>query len=57
MRDARARDVHGGSRRRGEIRSIYNKWFIRTLPSGMQLSWPMSLQLVRTFELLGMPAE
>ena len=41
----------------GEIRSIYNKWFIRTLPSGVQLSWPMSLQLVRTFELLGMPSE
>lgn len=41
----------------GEIRSIYNKWFIRTLPSGVQLSWPMSLQLVRTFELLGMPTE
>ena len=41
----------------GEIRSIYNKWFIRTLPSGVRLSWPMSLQLVRTFELLGMPPE
>lgn len=41
----------------GEIRAIYNKWFLRSLPSGVQLSWPMSLQLVRTFELLGMPRE
>lgn len=41
----------------GEIRSIYNKWFIRTLPSGVRLSWPMSLQLMRTFELLGLPPE
>lgn len=41
----------------GEIRSIYNKWFIRTLPTGVRLGWPMSLQLVRTFELLGMPRE
>ena len=41
----------------GEIRSIYNKWFIRTLPSGVQLSWPMNVHLERTFELLGMPRE
>lgn len=41
----------------GEIRSIYARWFLRPLPSGVQLSWPMSPQLVRTFELLGMPPE
>ena len=41
----------------GEIRSIYNKWFIRTLPSGAQLGWPMNTHLALTFELLGMPPE
>ena len=41
----------------GEIRSIYNKWFVRSLPSGMQLSWPMNTHLALTFELLGMPPE
>jgi glutamate/aspartate transport system substrate-binding protein len=52
--------VHATFRRlaaSGEIRSIYNKWFIRTLPSGVQLSWPMNVHLARTFELLGMPRE
>lgn len=41
----------------GEIRAIYNKWFTRPLPSGVQLRWPMSTQLARTFERLGMPPE
>jgi len=41
----------------GEIRAIYNKWFIRSLPSGVRLSWPMNTHLARTFELLGMPPE
>lgn len=41
----------------GEIRSIYNKWFVRSLPSGIRLSWPMNTHLARTFELLGMPPE
>ena len=41
----------------GEIRSIYNKWFTRPLPSGVQLRWPMNTQLARTFERLGMPPE
>ena len=41
----------------GEIRRIYNKWFIRFLPSGVQFSWPMNTQLARIFELLGMPPE
>jgi glutamate/aspartate transport system substrate-binding protein len=52
--------VHATFRRlatSGEIRAIYNKWFIRKLPSGVQLSWPMNLHLARTFELLGMPPE
>jgi glutamate/aspartate transport system substrate-binding protein len=41
----------------GEIRSLYSKWFMRPLPSGVQLRWPMSMELARTFELLGMPPE
>ena len=41
----------------GEIRSIYNKWFTRPLPSGVRLRWPMGTQLARTFERLGMPPE
>jgi glutamate/aspartate transport system substrate-binding protein len=41
----------------GEIRWIYNKWFLRTLPSGVRFSWPMNTHLARTFELLGMPPE
>jgi glutamate/aspartate transport system substrate-binding protein len=41
----------------GEIRSIYARWFLRPLPSGVQLSWPMSPQLVRAFEMLGMPTD
>ena len=52
--------VHSTFRRlatTGEIRSIYNKWFVRTLPSGIQLSWPMNTHLALTFELLGMPRE
>ncbi|HEX5639694.1 MAG TPA: amino acid ABC transporter substrate-binding protein [Burkholderiaceae bacterium] len=52
--------VHATFRRlatTGEIRSIYNKWFIRSLPSGLQLKWPMSTHLALTFELLGMPRE
>ena len=41
----------------GEIRSIYTKWFMRPLPSGVRLRWPMNAQLERTFELLGLPPE
>jgi glutamate/aspartate transport system substrate-binding protein len=41
----------------GEIRSIYARWFLRPLPSGLRLDWPMSPQLVRAFEVLGLPAD
>lgn len=41
----------------GEIRSIYARWFMGTLPSGLRLGWPMSPQLARTFEMLGLPPE
>jgi glutamate/aspartate transport system substrate-binding protein len=40
-----------------ELRSIYNKWFMRPLPSGIRLGLPMSAQLQRSFELLGLPPE
>jgi ABC-type amino acid transport substrate-binding protein len=40
-----------------EIRSIYNKWFVRPLPSGARLGLPMSPYLERSFEVLGLPLE
>jgi glutamate/aspartate transport system substrate-binding protein len=40
-----------------EIRWIYNKWFLRNLPSGFRLGWPMGAQLERSFQVLGLPAE
>lgn len=54
-------DVVGATFRRlattGEIRSIYNKWFVRPLPSGVRLGLPMSARLERSFEILGLPPE
>jgi glutamate/aspartate transport system substrate-binding protein len=41
----------------GEIRWIYNKWFLRTLPSGARLALPMDARLERSFQVLGLPAE
>lgn len=52
--------VHAGLSRlaaSGEIRAIYNKWFVRPLPTGVQLRWPMGTQLTRSFEILGLPPE
>jgi ABC-type amino acid transport substrate-binding protein len=40
-----------------ELRWIYNKWFLRALPSGIRLGLPMSPQLQRSFEILGLPPE
>ena len=40
-----------------ELRWIYDKWFLRRLPSGMRLGMPMSPQLERSFEVLGLPPE
>jgi glutamate/aspartate transport system substrate-binding protein len=40
-----------------ELRWIYNKWFLRPLPSGIRLALPMSTELQRSFELLGLPPE
>lgn len=38
----------------GEIRWIYDKWFVRRLPSGLRLGLPMSPQLVESFRMLGL---
>jgi glutamate/aspartate transport system substrate-binding protein len=40
-----------------EIVWIYDKWFLRNLPSGIRLGLPMSLQLRRSFEILGLPPQ
>ncbi len=40
-----------------EIRSIYNTWFVRPLPSGVRLGLPLSGRLERSFEILGLPPE
>lgn len=40
-----------------EIRTIYNRWFLRPLPSGVVLGLPMSVPLERALQLLGMPAD
>ncbi len=40
-----------------EIRWIYDKWFIRSLPSGARLGWPMGAELRRSLEILGLPTE
>ncbi len=40
-----------------ELRWIYDKWFLRTLPSGTRLGLPMSAELQRSFEVLGLPPD
>jgi glutamate/aspartate transport system substrate-binding protein len=40
-----------------EIRWIYDKWFLRPLPSGVRFGLPMSPQLERSFQLLGLPVD
>jgi len=40
-----------------DLRRIYNKWFVRTLPNGERLDMPMGPELTRAFEILGMPPE
>lgn len=40
-----------------ELRWIYNKWFLRTLPSGIRLGLPMGAELQRSFEVLGLPPD
>ena len=40
-----------------EIAWIYNRWFVQHLPSGGRVDLPMSQQLRRSFELLGLPPD
>jgi glutamate/aspartate transport system substrate-binding protein len=40
-----------------EIVWIYDRWFVRPLPSGRRLDLPMSAQLRRSFELIGLPPD
>jgi glutamate/aspartate transport system substrate-binding protein len=40
-----------------EILRIYDRWFVRRLPSGERLGLPMSVQLRRSLELIGLPTE
>jgi ABC-type amino acid transport substrate-binding protein len=40
-----------------EIRWIYDKWFMRRLPSGVRLGVPMSIPLERSFQVLGLPPD
>jgi glutamate/aspartate transport system substrate-binding protein len=39
-----------------EIVWIYDRWFLKRLPSGLRLGLPMSPQLEETFRILGLPA-
>jgi glutamate/aspartate transport system substrate-binding protein len=39
------------------LTELYNKWFIRRLPTGETLNLPMSPQLAEIFQVLGQPAE
>jgi glutamate/aspartate transport system substrate-binding protein len=39
----------------GEIRRIYTRWFLQGLPTGVRLGLPMSPQLERSFEVMGLP--
>jgi len=38
-----------------EIVWLYDRWFTRPLPDGVTLGLPMSVQLRRSFEILGLP--
>jgi ABC-type amino acid transport substrate-binding protein len=40
-----------------ELRWIYLRWFERQLPSGIRFGMPMSPQLRRAFEMIGLPPE
>lgn len=40
-----------------EIRWIYDRWFVRPLPSGGSIDLPMSVELRRSLELIGLPPD
>jgi glutamate/aspartate transport system substrate-binding protein len=50
----RAFERLAGSR---EIVAIYERWFIKPLPSGVRLNLPMSPHLAKVFEVQGMPTD
>ncbi len=56
LSDAVARTMRALAESR-EIVWIYDRWFVRPLPSGLQLRMPMSAELRRSFELIGLPPE
>jgi glutamate/aspartate transport system substrate-binding protein len=40
-----------------EIVWIYDRWFVRPLPSGQRLALPMGVELRRSLELIGLPTD
>jgi len=56
LADAVRRTVAQLARSR-ELEWIHDRWFVRPLPSGLRLGMPMSPQLRRAFESLGLPAD
>ncbi len=40
-----------------EILWIYDRWFVRSLPSGGRMDLPMSVELRRSLELIGLPPD
>jgi glutamate/aspartate transport system substrate-binding protein len=56
LADAVERTLRGLAESR-EIVWLYDRWFVRQLPSGERIGLPMSTQLRRSFELLGLPPE
>ena len=47
----------GGLAASREIVWLYDRWFVRPLPSGRRLGLPMSAQLRRSLEVIGLPAD
>ena len=40
-----------------EIVWLYDRWFVRLLPSGQRLDLPMGVELRRSLELIGLPPD
>ncbi len=56
LADAVERTLRGLAESR-EIAWIYERWFVRPLPSGQRLDLPMGAQLRRSLELIGLPPD
>jgi glutamate/aspartate transport system substrate-binding protein len=41
----------------GEIVRLYEKWFLKPLPSGVRLNLPMSAELAESFQALALPVD